>query len=270
MSDKNTPLVPDVIKSASDAVQANLPETAKQTDGVISTVVEFFNNVVLFPVKKANLTFKYKLEQFEDDLRKKTALIPDENFQAPPVMIAGPTLEALRYAYDEKELREMYENLLASAMDNRKVSEVHPAFVDAIKQMSPLDARVLSVISQYKQLRSAEIQFALPGTNKQYMYAMPTNFVIELAEIENPFLISTSLENLNRLGIIDVSSYVLYDSDYSELEKHPYVMMRKQEYDCVGEKTEIRSNMQSIKLTDYGRTFLKICTEDIEGDKHAD
>lgn len=270
MSDNNISLVPDVIKSASDAVQANLPETAKQTDGVISTVVEFFNNVVLFPVKKANLTFKHKLEQFEDDLRKKTDSIPDENFQAPPVMIAGPTLEALRYAYDEEELREMYENLLASAMDNRKVTKVHPAYVDAIRQMSPLDVRVLTVIMQYSQLRRAEIQFTFPDKNQKYMYAMPTNFVLELAEVEDPFLVSSSLENLNRLGIIDISDHVLFDSDYSELENHPYVVMRKQMYDCFGKKTEIRSNMGSISLTDYGRAFLKICSKDFEGDDDAD
>ena len=64
--------IPDVIKSASDAAQDNLPATMEQTDGALSTVVGFFNNVVLYPVKKANLTFRYKLESFEDDLKKKT------------------------------------------------------------------------------------------------------------------------------------------------------------------------------------------------------
>lgn len=107
---------------------------------MLSTVVGFFNNVVLYPVKKANLTFRYKLEAFEKYLREKTKHIPNENLQVPPVMIAGPTLEALRYTYDEAELREMYENLLASAMDTTKVSKVHPSFVDTIKQMSPLKA----------------------------------------------------------------------------------------------------------------------------------
>ena len=104
--------IPDVIKSASDTAQDNLPATMEQTDGVLSTVVGFFNNVVLYPVKKANLTFRYKLEAFEDDLKDKTKHIPPEHLQVPPTMIAGPTLEALRYTYDEEELREMYENLL--------------------------------------------------------------------------------------------------------------------------------------------------------------
>ncbi len=141
-----------IIEATSDAVKSLVPETTKQTDGVLSTVVGFFNNVVLYPVKKANLTFKYKLEAFEQDLKKKIENIPEENLQEPPLMIAGPVLEALKYTYDEENLREMYENLLASAMDNRKVNNAHPSFVDAIKQMSPLDAKILSIMVGKRQL----------------------------------------------------------------------------------------------------------------------
>lgn len=95
MSDNNMSLVPDVIKSTSDAVQVNIPETAKQTDGALSTVVGFFNNVVLHPVKMANLTIKYKLEKFEKDLQDKIMDVPNKSLQIPPTIIAGPALEAL-------------------------------------------------------------------------------------------------------------------------------------------------------------------------------
>ena len=71
MSDIKNSVLPEIIEPISNAIQQNIPETAKQTDGALSTVVGFFNNVVLYPVKKANLTFKYKLEAFEDDLKEK-------------------------------------------------------------------------------------------------------------------------------------------------------------------------------------------------------
>ena len=71
MSENKNSLLPDVITPVSDAIHQNLPETEKQADGALSTVVGFFNNVVLYPVKKANLTFRYKLEAFEDDLKEK-------------------------------------------------------------------------------------------------------------------------------------------------------------------------------------------------------
>ena len=65
MSDNKMSVIPDVIEPLSHAVQENIPETAKETDGALSTLVGFFNNVVLHPIKKANLTYKYKLENFE-------------------------------------------------------------------------------------------------------------------------------------------------------------------------------------------------------------
>ena len=166
MSENKLSVLPDVISSTSDALQKNLPVTVGQADGVLSTVIGFFNNVVLYPVRKANLSFKYKLEAFEEDLKEKIKDIPEENLQAPPTMIAGPTLEALRYTYDEAELREMYENLLASAMDTRIAPEAHPSFVDAIKQMSPIDAQVLAKINEYGQLRCAESDSLLKAPPK--------------------------------------------------------------------------------------------------------
>ena len=117
MSDTKDSVLPDIIEPMSNAIQQNIPETAKQADGALSTVVGFFNNVVLYPVKKANLTFRYKLETFEDDLKEKIKHIPPENLQVPPTMIAGPALEALRYTYDEAELREMYENLATAELE---------------------------------------------------------------------------------------------------------------------------------------------------------
>lgn len=38
-----------------------LPQTTTQADGALSTLVGWFNNVVLYPVKKANITYRYKL-----------------------------------------------------------------------------------------------------------------------------------------------------------------------------------------------------------------
>lgn len=51
MSDNKNSVLPEIIEPISNAIQQNIPETAKQTDGALSTVVGFFNNVVLYPVK---------------------------------------------------------------------------------------------------------------------------------------------------------------------------------------------------------------------------
>lgn len=259
MGDDNKALLPDVIRSTSDAIQANIPETAKQTDGVLSTVIEFFNNVVLYPVRKANLNFKYKLEEFEKDLQKKIKDIPDENLQIPPTMIAGPALEALRYAYDEEELREMYENLLASAMDKQKISQTHPSFVDAIRQMSPFDAKLIAEIADHIQLPCARITFAIKGTANIYSNGMPRYFVAELLELGDPYDISASITNLQRLGLVDVEHNYLLDTNYDELANYPYVQNRKKEFDSRGRPTEIKLEEFIVSLNDYGYQFATVC-----------
>lgn len=261
MSENKNSILPDVIEPLSNAIQQNIPETAKQTDSALSTVVGFFNNVVLYPVKKANLTFRYKLEAFENDLKKKTKNIPPENLQEPPTMIAGPTLEALRYAYDETELREMYENLLASAMDSRIASGAHPSFVDTIRQLSPLDANVLKMFSVKDQYKCSTVLFLLKhAPTKKYANAMPDYFVEDFFSLGDPFLVSASLINLKRLGIIDITEMGLRGEDYNQLKMNSYVLERERlyrtgmEYDFtieIGEHAAILNN--------YGKQFTNIC-----------
>lgn len=259
MSENINSVLPDVIEPISNAIQQNIPETAKQTDGALSTVVGFFNNVVLYPVKKANLTFRYKLEAFEDDLKEKTKHIPPENLQIPPTMIAGPTLEALRYTYDEAELREMYENLLASAMDTRTVNQVLPSFVDAIKQMSPLDAVVLQKIVELNQLPCAGIKFSIENTNQIYTKAMPTYFLQELADISDPFIISTSITNLLRLGFLNIIDGTIKEVDYDLFKEHPYVQSRVALFNGFGRPFKVNVNKEVVFLNDYGKSFAKVC-----------
>lgn len=261
MIENNTSLLPDVITPVSDAIHQNLPETERQADGALSTVVGFFNNVVLYPVKKANLTFRYKLEAFEDDLREKIKGIPEENLQVPPTMIAGPTLEALRYTYDEAELREMYQNLLAASMDNRLVSYVHPSYVDTIKQMSPLDAAIMTYIFNERQIPVGRITFS-PEKDKFIPNAMPGLYSHELLQFGDPFLISQSLVNLARLGLIDILDSGNPAFDYDAFLTDEYVVERFEQYKEQCDELTSFCFKEMIRLNDYGLGFGMVCLEE--------
>lgn len=54
---------------------------------------------------------------------------------------------------DSEELRNMYANLLAKAMNVDEKDKVHPAFVELIKQMAPREALILDGISNRLLLR---------------------------------------------------------------------------------------------------------------------
>ena len=271
MGDDKISLLPDLITPFSNAIHQNIPETEKQTDGALSTVVGFFNNVVLYPVKKANLTFRYKLEAFEDDLKEKIKGIPEENLQVPPVKIAGPVLEALKYTYDEDDLREMYEEMLASAMDNRKAHKVHRSYVDAIRQMEPLDAMVLKRICRLTSVTSAHIKFNQKGTSSCYVNAMPYHFCPDLFDLGDPFQVSASISNLLRLGLLISNIGILNDDGLGLAKKEQYIQersliyeQRKLEIDII-----VSKECQIISLDSYGRHFVDICMQR-EENKDAD
>lgn len=73
--------------------------------------------------------------------------VPEAEIQAPAAYIAGPALEAIRFAMDEEELRALYAGLLASTMHTPSASNAHPSFVEIIKQMNIVEARLMHALS---------------------------------------------------------------------------------------------------------------------------
>lgn len=207
MDNPNLPISPKDVSELAKTAKEVLPQTVSETDKAISTMVGWFNNFVLYPVKKANITYRYKLECFENDLQERVEKIPADQICPPKLSIAGPTLEALKYTYDEQDLREMYVNLLASSMDSTIAKDAHPSFVEIIKRMDPLDARLMKQISaQVEYIRIINSRISCVDEGTFYVNAIPEWFTgITIPEYDI-FQISTSLVRLNKLGIIDLGS----------------------------------------------------------------
>lgn len=195
------------------------------------------------------------------DLKEKLGDVPPENIQVPPIMIAGPVLEALRYAYDEEELREMYEKMLASAMDNRNVQKLHPSYVDAIRQMAPLDAHVLYRISQMNEITTKQIKFYKKGTKQWYINAMPYHFCEHLCDLGDCFQISSSISNLLRLGLLISVDGFLIEGASEKIKSNSYVQQRFQAYSKLEKGIEINvsESCYIISLDSYGRYFVEVC-----------
>lgn len=257
--------IKDALTVATDAAKTAkevLPQTTEQTDGAIATLVGWFNNVVLYPVKKANITYRYKLECFEDDLYARTAKIPSECLHNPNLMIAGPTLEALKYTYDEEKLREMYVNLLASSMDSRMDTNVHPSYVQIIQQMSSFDAILFDyLVSKNGRIKAINPEVHIKGTDKVYVNAMP-EWYIAWDDSMDVFQISASLVRLSKFGLIEL----LFDrtagkEGYTELENSSALLDIVRQYQEAHPENELElSAMHSILyVNDYGKQFAKVC-----------
>lgn len=241
--------------------QDGLKGVTQESGQALQTIVGIFNNVVLYPFKKTNITFKYKLEQFESDLREKVKDIPKEKIIEPPINVVGPAIESLKYTFDTKELREMYMNLLTSSMNIDKIQFAHPSYVEIIKQLTPLDALVLKKINDYgDKVRCSRITFSF--ANKVFTYAMPRLFAPDLLCIDcSPFLISASIENLCRLGIVINYNAKISGADYSFAQNHQYVKERFEIFkdNSITQEYYIKFTEEALDISDFGENFIRAC-----------
>jgi len=79
-------------------------------------------------------------------LQQRLGSVAPEELQTPASFIAGQVLLQLPFCVGAEQLRDMYANLLASAMKVSVAHDVHPAFVQVIQQLTPDEALVLQKI----------------------------------------------------------------------------------------------------------------------------
>ena len=102
-----------------------------------------------------------KIKDFlEPAVAQRLANLRPEHIITPSPMVAGPAIEALRFAGHDPTLREMYATLLATAMDANRVRDAHPAFVEIIRQLTADEARIVGLFAtsnDFPIIRVAEI-----------------------------------------------------------------------------------------------------------------
>jgi hypothetical protein len=84
------------------------------------------------------------LEGFRTRMATKLAKIDPSHRRAPPKTVAGPLLLHYPFVAEDEELRDLFENLLTSAMSTK--GDAHPAFVETLKQMTGSEARVVKAL----------------------------------------------------------------------------------------------------------------------------
>ena len=189
----------------------------------------------------------------------KLANVPAENIVTPSPSVAGSTILALSYTHDEPNLREMYLNLLAAASDDRRASQVHPAFAEVIKQLAPEEARELSGV--FTLLRDvpvvrAEDKLVDPPGAYRILLANLLPVVDAKGEPREVPQLPTWIDNWQRLGLTNIT--------YAECASGPnsYDWVRERpEYMRLGGTpgiTELDFDKGLIRLTNFGRQFLSV------------
>lgn len=261
------------IKTVPDLYDDALKPTAQESGKTLSLVPRTIN-AALLPLRKWILQQEYNFSETEKLLAKKLEHVDENKIVTPEPHIAVPVLQALSYSMDSDELRNLYANLLAKAMNIDTKNLIHPAFVEIIKQFSPVDAYILREINPSKSFPVITIsvnEYSNPVNTGDFLqgleipkrtYSYPNITYIQHFSYSE---ISTSINNLTRLGLVEISlgneqneSYdlILNSPVYKNLEKQlkSYITKPYQKY----EKT-----YESLFLNNFSRQFRDICIRDL-------
>lgn len=269
MDDKTQDIIVETTKEIAKEVYTDgMKPAVKQVGGVFSTMAGFFNNVVLYPLKKLNIRFEQKAKAFEKEMQEKYNTIPEENRIEPPINVIGPALEVLKYSIDEEHIRNMFSNLLVNSMDNRLTEIVHPKYVKIIEQMNNKDAILLKILwtNTDREYLICQPQIVFKNKTMKISNCLIPNYI---TNINTPDLtdneISFALENLQNLGLIELSFIEFFkEEEYIELIKTNSVCQEelqkiKKARPDLTDLTCYHSLYGVIKLTEISKNFCDIC-----------
>jgi len=239
-----------------DAVQPAAKEVGKALQTAAKTI-----NVALAPLSALIWGFDQIKEFTESAVARRLHKLPSEQIVTPNPTIAGPALEALRFAGHDSTLREMYANLLATAMDAKTAQQAHPAFVEILKQMTSDEAKIVQLFvsndsSPLVSIHSVEI----PDGNFR-IRIKNFSLVGNEAKCVAPERTPEYLDNLHRLRII-----AIYEDDRALADNQLYQpLLDHQEVKDVlsqiaseqGKRSEIHKNL--FEVTQLGREFIEAC-----------
>jgi hypothetical protein len=261
------------IRDAADAVKGiveaipiyddALQPAAREVGVALQTVAKTIH-IVLAPVSV--LVWGYdKIKDFvSTKVAEKLAGVPPERIATPPVNVAGPALEALRYTGHEESLRDMYANLLAASMDTQTAFEAHPSFVEIIKQISPDEARILRLFASPRALPLLDVRWDYTEQNEETKGGQDIlrhfSTLGHEAGCTFPDLTPRYLDNLCRLGLVEIPTFFTYAAKgiYEPLEQHPIVVAVKAKIDSDPTK-KFNANRRGLRVTELGKQFCRIC-----------
>lgn len=255
-----------------EPVKAVLNPGANQIGTLFGDLLAMATSKIHFSAEKMRLQQAHDLETFKKSLSDKLNAKPKECLVEPRMQVVGPAVENAKYCMDEPKIREMFQNLLANAADERYQSKVHPSFSAIIAQMSPLDAENLSLFRKKEAYPIARYKFNLSGGGEyvSFTHCFLVNSKMKTAdELE---LQAASLSSLERQGLIEIIyGQLLLDKTVYEPFENTEIMQRSRItlsiYQAMENEntpddmrhTSVTQQNGIVKLTPFGKEFTQVC-----------
>lgn len=247
-----------------------IPPTAEVSKGItklLSVVTTFIDNATYKYIANSEM----KKKQFLEELTQKYNSIPEDSLKEPNINILGNVMDSLKYNLNEDYLVEMYTNILISDMDSRTKNKCQICFVEILKQLSKNDLEVLKRI--YMMKHTSSIPFGklniVDSNNKPLKYEFHSPIYITNIDnyvIDDYNAFSTSIENLNRLGLIEIN-YIKYYTDKAIYD----LLIQKVLSSCTHILNDLRSDNPEatfgcekaiLTINNLGYDLMQICLRD--------
>lgn len=250
-----------------EIVKQAYPDAGKPITEELGKLGAAVIQLIRVPVEKFRDGAFWQGKQIEnfwlDNVTPKLAYTVKEKIVEPDSHIAIPALIALSYTHEQEELREMYANLLANAMDSDTKDNVHPSFIEVIKQLTPKEAQLLSMLDERQDWKTPTIctskitKTPSMQTNRSSYgggggYAtnhILDEFVKSCEGSVSKVVAMTALDNFRRLRLMDVA-----------LNVHQNLVTRNNAFEMKTDYTEY------LFWTPYGQVFLQMCVKSKGGD----
>ncbi|MEG0256441.1 MULTISPECIES: DUF4393 domain-containing protein [Lactobacillales] len=276
-------LIPTIATSFATAMLSNAFSNAQGPAQALDDLMALsgFEKLHLHAEKKRAKT-EINIQSYKEAIAQELIQIPEENIQEPQMSIVGPALEASKYYIEEKEIREMFAKLIASSMNKAKSNQVHPSFVEVIKQLSSKEAillknlndrnpfgRILSIENKEKPSldnflsNETENDFDLKKMFGRKSKTIMNHFYYS-NNSQNYFENDFSISALSRLGLINVGNDVLLSDDnvYLQLD-NAFEYFKNNEFSSSFYEPNFSLELEkgSLDITPFGLSFRNSCIE---------
>ena len=234
-----------------DALQPSAQESGKLIARIPRDI-----NAAFAGIDKWILNKEYSVEETKRLLAAKLDKIDPEKIVEPEPYVAVPAIQAISYTMNSNELRNLYANLLAKSMITDTKETVHPSFVEIIKQMSPIDARVFQLImdTRLRPVINLTRKSSNGNTLIQSHCSWITSFSIKQC--------ATSIDNLLRLGLIEIpyGDYYSNSQIYNYVKQNPlFKELEQKSQSTLASGESLNYENAYIRPSDLSTLFYNVC-----------
>lgn len=272
--DKLAGAIGDTLKTAPTLYEDILQPTVQEVGKFVARIPRAIN-AAFSGLDKWILNKEYEIDETKKLLEKKLENIDPDKIVEPETYVAVPAIQAISYSMNSEELRNLYANLLAKAMNSDTKDMVHPSFVEIIKQLSPIDSKIFKEIGstpsftvakitaiEYESIESLRqyktLSESLKSSSKSFSFDRITNIDLDYQ------IVLTSIDNLLRLRLIK-EEQLYYNAIPSDLRgTKVFESIRSKIKEQMTTKNWTYEEIShDITLTSLGCNFFNICVSDI-------